>query len=257
MKKLTLLLFPLLLFVAGLTLWAADVWTKPSTEWTDKDIQKIMSDSPWAKKVSVTFENAGGGAGPAGGGGGGGGKGGRGGGGGGAPDASDGGGGGGGGGKGGGKGGGGGGGDADIVPSSGPPETELTIRWQTAPTVQEALVKVGAQKQLQQDDMFYAIWVAGLPGSVRPRDDDAKKALLKVTTLSVKDKEPIMAVDVIFPPPAQGRGARTTDAHFIFPRKIAFSADDKEVEFVTKFGKNSVKTKFALKNMVLNGKLGL
>src|ERR1700733_2327727 len=74
---------PLLLFPAALALWAADVWqAKPFTEWSDKDIAKIMSDSPWAKKVSVTLPTSGRGGGgpPAGGPGGGGGGGGRGGG---------------------------------------------------------------------------------------------------------------------------------------------------------------------------------
>lgn len=76
MKKLILPLLTMLMFVAGLSLWAADIWVaKPYTEWNDKDITKIMSDSPWAKKVSVEFENMGrGGGAPAGGGGGGGGS---------------------------------------------------------------------------------------------------------------------------------------------------------------------------------------
>src|SRR5580658_9815672 len=151
MKKLTLRLLTLLTFVAALTMWAADVWVaKPYTDWTDKDIQKIMSDSPWAKKVTVTFEIAGGAGAPAGGAKGGG----KGGGGGvsgpqgtgsidpGTDGAVGGGGGGGGGGKGGGKGGGGGGiGGVGTGGGGGAPETELTIRWQTAQTIQLALVK--------------------------------------------------------------------------------------------------------------------
>ena len=35
------------------------------------------------------------------------------------------------------------------------------------------------------------------------------------------------------------------------------AADDKEVEFATMFGKTAVKAKFNLKNMAINGKLGL
>jgi hypothetical protein len=146
------------------------------------------------------------------------------------------------------------------------PESDLIIRWQSALTIQQVLIKTkygaeaatspDAQKQLEQQD-YYVIWVAGLPGNVRPRDDDSKKALLAVTTLSAKDKDAIVATDVVFPDPAGGRGGRTTDAHFVFPRKIAFTADDKEVEFATKFEKSVVKTKFNLKSMVVNGKLGL
>jgi hypothetical protein len=139
----------------------------------------------------------------------------------------------------------------------------------------EAATNAEAQKQLQPDEMFYVIWVAGLPGNQRPRDDAAKQTILQATTLSAKDKT-IMASDVIFPAPPAAAGARggggrgggrggggrggfaaTTDAHFLFPRKTPFTADDKEVEFATKFGKKVVKTKFTLKAMVVNGKLGL
>jgi hypothetical protein len=107
--------------------------------------------------------------------------------------------------------------------------------------------------------MYYLIWVANLPGNLRPRDNDAKKALLSVTTLTVKGKDPVAAVEVQYPPPAQGgRGVRNTaDAHFVFPRTLAITPEDKEVEFATKFGKTAVKTKFNLKNMEINGKLGL
>src|SRR5580704_11488998 len=39
---------------SALLLTAADVWnSKAYTEWSDKDLQKIMSDSPWAKRTSV------------------------------------------------------------------------------------------------------------------------------------------------------------------------------------------------------------
>jgi hypothetical protein len=280
MKKLTLPLLTLLMFVAAAALWAADVWVaKPYTEWTDKDLQKIMSDSPWAKKVSVTFENVGRGGGAAAAGGGSGKGGGRGG-----PqgdsidpgaDSVGAGGGGGRGGGGGGRGGGGGDAGGGGGGAQEAPETELVVRWQTAPTIMQAWVKSrfgtevatnpDAQKALQPDEMYYVIWVAGLPQAVRPRDDDAKNTLLKLTTLSAKDKDAITAVDVQFPPPpdagakgGRGRGfAATTDAHFLFPRKVAFTADDKEIEFATKFGKNAVKAKFTVKTMVVNGKLGL
>jgi hypothetical protein len=263
MKKFTFPLLTLLMFVAALTVWAADAWVKPYTDWNEKDLQKIMSDSPWSKKVSVAFDNMGGG-----GGGGGGRGGGRGPQGGSTDPGIDGeGGGGGGGGRGGRGGGGGGGGDAGGgAPGGGIPEAELTIRWQSAVTIQQALVKAKygaeaatkdeAQKQLQTEQEFYVIWIAGLPGSVRPADDVNKKALLQVTTLSAKDKDSITATDVIFNSPGGGQG-RSVDAHFLFARKVAFTADDKEIEFATRFGKNAVKTRFTLKSMVVNGKLGL
>ena len=47
------------------------------------------------------------------------------------------------------------------------------------------------------------------------------------------------------------------EARFLFQRDFVLTADDKEVEFATIFGKAAVKAKFNLKNMAINGKLGL
>lgn len=278
MKNLPRYLLTLSMFLTGFALWAADVWVaKPYTEWSDKDIQKIMSDSPWAKKVTATFEFSARGGGPAASGGGGGGGGGRGKSGpqgdsidpgtdgGGTPGIAETGGGGGRGGRGGG--GGGGGGAAPGV--GGPPETELEVRWMTAPTVQQAVAKAkygaevatspDAKKQLETEQTFYAISISNLPVFVRPRTEDDAKALAMITTLTVKGKDPITAGGVLFPDQAQGqgRGARSTSATFVFPKTTPLTADDKEVEFSTKFGKTKVQAKFDLKKMVVNGKLGL
>src|SRR5580704_15090042 len=59
MKKITAGLLGL-----GVCLWAADFWqTKPYTEWSDKDIQKIETSSPWSKQVPIALEGGGGGGG--------------------------------------------------------------------------------------------------------------------------------------------------------------------------------------------------
>ena len=40
--------------VAAFTLLAADaVWTKPFADWTDMDVKKILTDSPWADQMDV------------------------------------------------------------------------------------------------------------------------------------------------------------------------------------------------------------
>ncbi len=44
-----------LLFLFAFCLMAADFWQKPYTEWTDKDLQKMMNNSPWAHTVSVSM----------------------------------------------------------------------------------------------------------------------------------------------------------------------------------------------------------
>ncbi len=252
MKTVVLLLFP-----AALTLWAAEVWAaKPYTDWNEKDLQKIMTDSPWAKKVSVTLPTpAGFGGGP-------------------TPPST---GGGGGGGKGGGGGRGGGpqgtaasgGGDPGIAGDSsagggggGVPETQLFIRWRTALVVNEALAKSkygaeagtspDAKKMLEPEPKYYVIWVSGLPASLRPRDAEGKQAMMKDSVLNPKDKNAIPAEDVQF----AGQG-RSTDFFYLFPKSASLTADDKEVEFVTKLGKTAIKAKFKLKDMEINGKLDL
>jgi hypothetical protein len=245
MHKATLLLFP-----AALALWAADVWqTKPFTEWNDKDLLKIMTDSPWSKKLSVTLPGSGGGPFA------------------GNPDS------GGGGGRGGGRGGpqgtaASGGGDPGVDGGAAPgggggvPETVLMVRWRTALVINEALAKdkykaeagtsPDAKKMLEPEPKYYVIWVNGLPANLRPKDDAAKQEMMKESTLSPKDKNSTAAVDIQF-----GGQGRTSDFFFLFPKTMALTVDDKEVEFATKFGKTAIKTKFRLKDMEINGKLDL
>jgi len=239
-----------LLFLCALCMWAADFWTtKPFTDWNEKEVQKVLSDSPWVGKVTMS-----GGAPPAvpGGGGGGGGRGGGGGGGGrgGGPQGGDSGGadaGGGGGGFGGGGGGGG--------------ESTVTLLWQTALPVKQALVKrryaaeagtsPEAKALLDREEKFYVLTLSGVPGNllaaVRP---DQKAALLDLTTITVAGKPPLKAVDVQV---SMGRGTATVS--FLFPKTTTFTAEEKEMEFASKFDKTAVKHKFKLKDMVFNGKV--
>lgn len=50
---------------AAVGVGAAGVWdTKPFTDWTDKETQAVLTDSPWAGKGSLTNARAGGNAGP-------------------------------------------------------------------------------------------------------------------------------------------------------------------------------------------------
>ena len=253
--------FILLIFTAALALWAADFWqTKPYTNWDQKEIQKILTDSPWAKKVSAAMPGVGGlgaGGGDAGGGGGGG-RGGRsgpqgpnsdpgisGGGGGGIAETS---------GIGRGGIGGGGGGPGDSFT----PAIQLIVIWQSALPVKQAAAKLkygaeaatspDAKSFLEREEKSYIISVDGLPTYIQPRDEQAKQLLLKQTTLAAKGKEALVPTDVQFQ-----KDGKNVDAYFAFPR--SFNADDKEVEFVTKAGPIGVKQKFNLKNMMFNGKL--
>ena len=235
------------LFLSALTLCAADVWvSKPYTAWSDKDIRKIMTDSPWSRSVNVILDVIPDGSvlrgrvgvpppnGP-------------------GPGIAE-------------AGGGLGVGQSAPPPGApspapvqtGAPRTNLIVRWESATIVRQALVKLQygdkagssqeAQKRLEPDAAYYIIAVGNLPASQR------RKALLGMTTLTANGKDhPIAAKDVVY----VEAGGGTIEARFLFPRDFGLTADDKEAEFATMFGKAAVKARFNLKNMGINGKLGL
>ena len=46
---------PALFFLLAVGLWAADFWqSKSFTEWNDKDVAKMLTDSPWAHRVTIS-----------------------------------------------------------------------------------------------------------------------------------------------------------------------------------------------------------
>ncbi len=241
------------LFIFAISLWAADFWvSKPYTEWTDKEVQKLLSNSPWSKEVVISLGGAGGGSG----------KGGR----------SK----GGGGGTGGGDGGfdgpamGTGGGNAGTrggqsvsevgggVPGTGAPSMTLVVSWRTALPLRQAIAKqkfgaeVGtspdAKRVIEEPQKYYIIVVSGLPARMGRGGPEMKEALMKNSSLAVKGKESIAPEDI------QSAGAA---ALFLFPKTMAIDMDDKEVEFSTKLGQMVVRAKFKVKDMVFNGKLDL
>jgi hypothetical protein len=229
-----------LLFFFAFCLMAADFWQKPYTEWADKDLQKMMTNSPWAHTASVSM------GGPAvtpeggGGGGRGGGGGGRGGGG---P-----------------QGGGGGGGDADA-PVPGVREMEVVARWQSAMPIRQAFVRLkygaeaaksdDAQKFLAKEQPTYELVLSGpMQQLLRGGPEDTAKALSEVTFLSTKEKGAVKPASI-----QVGKSGRSMDILIAFPRSMPYTLDDKEVEFSTKLGTAPVKIKFRLKDMVYNGKL--
>jgi hypothetical protein len=225
-----------LLFLFALCMWGADFWTtKPFTDWTDKEVQKVLTDSPWVGKITIS---SGGGGAAAPGAGGGGGGGGRGGGRGGSPQGGD---------------------SGGAVPGGG--ASDVTLLWQTALPVKQALVKrrfaaeagtsPEAKALLDRVEEFYVLTLSGVPGNLLAATQGDKKAgLLDITTITVAGKPPLKAVDV---QTSSGRGGGTVA--FLFPKTATFTADDKELEFVSKFGTTSVKHKFKLKDMVFNGKV--
>jgi hypothetical protein len=222
------------LFVFAFSLVAADFWqSNPSTEWNDRELQKMVTNSPWARPLTVSMPAAG--AGDAGA----------------PPPLSE------------GRGGRGGGG----IPVGGVPAgtgglaPTLFARWQSALPVKQAFVrlKYGAQagtspeaKQLlERQEPDYVIVVSGpLRSILRGDSQELKKAIMDVSSLSAKGKDAVKPSDVQI-----ALTQVSNDMVFHFPRSAAFTVDDKEVEFATKFGELTLKFKFKPKDMVFNGKL--
>jgi hypothetical protein len=250
------------LAVGGLL--AADFWEKKKfTEWDEKEVAKMLNDSPWAKSFTVYLKGFGGGrggAGMGGGMGGGGGRGGRGGGGmGGGMSGGmgeEGGGGMGGGGMGGDM---GGGGEMGGV-SSGIP---VLMRWHTALPIKEAIVRArygaeaGTSKEaaatLSRQEQVYVVGISGIPAkAITVKPDELKTH----AELRIKGQPPIQAVQV------QSEQQRaTTILYLVFPklqqgaREITVADNEVEVSLQLEAGK--ISRKFKLKDMVVDGKLEL
>jgi hypothetical protein len=245
MRKITILIL-----LAAVSLWAADFWiAKPFTDWNEKDLQKLLTDSPWAHKATVAIAGGrsarGGGSGTGFG----------------TADGSE---------SGGGRGGGGGGrgasgpqGGGGNIPDDVPqviPSVVVVIRSRTALPIKQAFLKaqygseVGtspeAKKIMDKEETLYAIEINGIPAAANER---LKETLMKASSLSVKGKEPIMPSDIQFNP----RGPTMADAFVLFPKTNPITLDDKEVEFATTISGTVVKFKFKLKDMVYKNKLEL
>jgi len=239
-----------LLASGALVLMAADVWnSKPYTDWNDKDLQKITTDSPWAKKTSV-MGMEGPAPPPMGGASGGGGRGGRGGGGGGTDETAP-----------------------DPISSHGPASgagmpigggaasPQVVVSWPMSIPLKQAAAVAKYHKEvatspeakqfLEREEPYYVIEVSQFPFRGRATDD-FREALTKTAVLNVKGKDSIHAMDVQVTP----RG-RTLDLYFLFPRQRVFTVEDSEIDFSAKAGEVPIKQRFKLKEMIFNGKLEL
>jgi hypothetical protein len=260
-------------------LLAADFWkTKDSTQWTDDEVNKILTNSPWAKEMTVTPQRSGtgrqgggrrGGFGFPGGGIGfpGGGRGGY---------------------PGGGYPGGGGGypsgGQGNDGGNTGP--MNVTVRWESALPIQQALVRqagtsapAGENKAAgDANQKYYVISVLGLRlptqrnrsyndgdqgqtsedndrGSARQNQsntDALRSQLLDAAQLTPKGKRTVYPDDVQFDGPNGDNGIR-----FLFPRTAGISESDKEVDFVLEVRRIKIEQKFKLNDMQYQGKLAL
>ncbi|MBI5281644.1 MAG: hypothetical protein HY858_08190 [Candidatus Solibacter usitatus] len=250
--------------------FAADPWlAKEPSEWSPKDIQKVLADSPWAKSVSISL---GGGDSLPSSGGGRPGRGRGGGAGGGIPDASS------SSGMGGGAMGGGGGamagGGAEGAPGGGSiaPTITFLVRWHSALPVKHAYIRarMGAEAEtspqakafIEKEETHYIIVVessapmrpqaAGAPGGEpRQPSEEMLNRAKEAATLSWKGHEGVHPDAVQLPQPGQAVTILR------FPKTHPIELEDKEVEFAMKRGAMEIKKKFRLKDMVYKGQLAL
>ena len=252
-RKMVKAILALLAFGAA-TLLAADFWQKSKfQDWSDKEVNKMLTDSPWAKAVSMRLPGGSGG-------GGGGGRGGRGGrGGGGMSDASMGDMGGGSGGRGGGAGMARGGSTMGDTGRDSAPTVTVTFRWHTALPMRQAVARSRfgkeaatspeAAKMLTRQETQYIVGITGIPGMfLRGAGQDLKS----LASLKPKGKAAIAAEQV-----QTDQQGRAVSVYLIFPRKPEITLADEEVEVDLKLPASELKRKFRLKDMVYDGKLEL
>lgn len=208
--------------VACAALAAAEFWdTKPFLEWSDREAQKVLADSPWAAVVSVALPPQ-------------------------LPAAAV-----------AGGGGGRGGGD-DISFGPGPRRIRVGLSWRSAMPLKRAVVRMSVgqrgepsaenQEFLARAEPSYVIAMSGLPGQyTRPGSGTTIEAFLR------RDgKPPIPAGEA-----ATQKGPEGMLLLIGFPRTDPVAIEDGDVEFVFKVDRLEVKRKFKLRDMMFEGKLEL
>lgn len=231
--------------VAAAVLMAADFWQeKDFTAWTVPQVEKMLTDSPWARKVTVVIGSLREGA----------------------LDSF----------QGGdaGLGGGGGRNREDGTQVQGVRRVTVTVAWISGLPARQALVRLqsglGApippdlQRELSQDENLYRLAVVGLPVRGRAIPLGTIDEIKARTALKPARRDPILPEDIrVLSAPAWlfGRSFKDGDqfvrVEFLFPKTIAIALDDKEVEFSTKLGDVELTKKFKLADMMVRGQLAL
>lgn len=240
---------------AGITaviLLAADPWSsKDASTWTSRDVQQVLTDSPWAQQAGAKFGLAAEDppeAPPP------------------APPAAQ----------------AGLGGpvnsgvrwDGGVGRSRGAdPTLNVLIRWDSALPVREALQRSNPDSRQayihERAARDYIISIAGLVPAGRyrsvgqaasdSRSDDSVDArnpeemlegMMSASRLTAKDKPAISPEDAKL-------DAATGTLYIFFPKTAPITASDKDVMFMTRFGALSIQKQFRLKNMKYHGKLEL
>ena len=231
MYRICALLLLLCLILANVALGQSFL-LKDYTQWTASEVQKVLTDSPWAAEVrkvmsmAVLMESR---------------------------QAGD-----------------SGTGPRVVAPRAstgnssgqgGGIEITLRISWQSALPVRRALVRsrlgsatapiaVDVQEYLQKDPADYVVLVTGMP--IRQARAIELTAAKKKCSLHAGKSPEIIARSLEL----QNRN-ETVDVLLTFPRSRPIKLEDDEVEVQLTLGPVEVKKKFKLKNMVYDGKLEL
>ena len=234
--------------MAGTVLLAADFWKdKEFTAWSAHEVKEMLTDSPWARTVTVLTTDSslaarvgglsGGivGVGP---------------------------------GSRSGKGAAGGGVGGDGAGNLGggtfmasPLRTRVAVRWISALPVKLAMARSqaganraaapDAEQSPPQDEPFYRIAVAGIPLELTEVLGGGWD-LQETTRLKPRNRDAIPPVEISFTP---HEGLLTIEFHF--PRTDAITIDDGEVQFLAMLGDTKVKETFKLRDMVFRDRLTL
>ena len=292
MRKCFAVVFPITFFVVTLSVWAGDFWEmKKFANWSEKEVRKMLTKSPWTRTATMSvgslLDSLGGQvmtaedqlrrreASDA--------------------DARQ-------------EGADGGvdvflGGPAREVrgqasrPSRFRPMITLTIRWESALPIKQAVVRTrfGSQGEtskqatdlLKKQESHYVIGVSGVPfpmvvkhseladtdsqesPPIRERLQEIFDRAKSHSFLRINSRDPIAAEAMrVQEDRAQNvvnaealQSEAEADIYFMFPRhrdgEELITLREKEVEFVTQIGPLKVERKFKLKDMVYNGKLEL
>lgn len=233
----------------ALTAFASSApWTKDPAQWTPDDAARILGDSPWAQLASVKFDdpseeemelaNAERAAntpppanmnGPNG-----------------ATDGKwD--------------------GGVGRMPRGGKPTLNVTLIWESAKPVQQALSRTKQPSAPSaQNPNDYVIAISGLIPAARiaknrtPEDEQQAsqerehllESVMGASRLLSKGRQPILPDDAKL-------DASTGTLRLYFPRVHDISVKDKEIDFITRYGAMSVRGAFHLKDMSIQGQLEL
>jgi len=229
----------IILVITPSVLPGEDFWqTKKFSKWSDKEVSKMLRDSPWARIAGIRVEERrarpssdGEGAGVKSGGGG--------------SSRSR-----------GGGGSSGGSGSKEFIPA-----TDVIFRWHTALPIKQAVARARyadevassaeAAKILNRHETQYIVGVIGIPARAATAGPEQLK---EGAQIAIENHPPIQADKVVL-----DQEAGVVNLYLYFPKELTgghvVTPDDGEVEVVVKLDSQTLKRKFKLKDMMYDGKL--